>query len=217
MEEYLGHEFARRAAAPPRDDLIGQLLDLEVDGQRLGHETVLNMVYQLTFAGLDTVTSSLSCMIAWLADHPSQRRDLVARPALIQPAVEELLRFLSPVPSTFRWPTQDITLPSGTTIPAGTQIHASWAAANLDPDAFPNPLQVDFDRPANAHIAFASGWHRCLGSHLARLELRVALEEFHKRIPDYSIAPRDQVRYSNISVRHVKPLPLVFTALPDGA
>lgn len=83
-----------------------------------------------------------------------------------------------------------------------------WAAANVDPEKFPDPLQVDLDRPGNRHLAFASGFHRCLGSHLARMELRAALATWHERVPEYSIAPGKQPAWNNGGVRIVDPLPL---------
>jgi len=87
-----------------------------------------------------------------------------------------------------------------------------WAAANLDDESFDDPLAVDFERAANRHIAFASGFHRCLGSHLARLELRVALTALHERLPDYAPDPALAAGYNNVAIRNVDPLPLVFTA-----
>jgi cytochrome P450 len=100
-------------------------------------------------------------------------------------------------------------LPSGEFVAAGTRLHVSWSAANLDPDYFPDPLAVDFDRKPNPHIAFASGFHRCLGSHLARMELRAALDVFHQRIPDYWIEPGVELEYSG-NPRTPLNLPLVW-------
>jgi cytochrome P450 len=97
------------------------------------------------------------------------------------------MRFESPVSEGSRKPLVDVEL-SGEKVAAGTVCHVSWAAANLDPEVFPDPLKVDLGRSPNPHVAFASGFHRCLGSHLARLDLRVALSEFHRRIPDYQLA-----------------------------
>jgi cytochrome P450 len=104
---------------------------------------------------------------------------------------------------------KDLDLPSGEFVAAGTRMHVSWSAANLDPDYFPDPLSVDFDRKPNPHIAFASGFHRCLGSHLARMELRAALDVFHKRIPDYWIEPGVELEYSG-NPRTPLNLPLVW-------
>jgi cytochrome P450 len=147
-------------------------------------------------AGLDTVAASLACFLSYLARHPEQRARLLAEPTLWRSAVEELMRFESPVTEGFRVATADITLPSGTLVPAGSWIHVSWSAADLDPDVFPDPLTVDFERNPNPHIGFASGYHRCLGSHLARMEMVTALQAWHARIPEYRIADDYEMVYT---------------------
>jgi cytochrome P450 len=207
---YFGEYLARRRAEEPRQDVIGSLLAAEIDGVPLTDDELLNIMFLLMFAGLDTVTASLSCLFAWLAAHPDERRRIVRDPALIPAAVEELMRFESPVPSGTRYATADIDLGDGLVIKDGEAIHAVWAAANVDEEAFPDPLEVNIDRARHTHIAFASGTHRCLGSHLARLELRLALEEFHRRIPEYAPAPDRPVVYDNVAVRMAKQLPLTF-------
>jgi cytochrome P450 len=161
------------------------------------------------FAGLDTVTASMSCIFSWLARHPEQRDRLVANPELIRAAVEELLRYESPVPAGTRYATEDIDL-GGELIRAGEAIHAIWSAANVDPWQIENPLVANFDRPRQTHMVFASGTHRCLGSHLARLELRLAVEEFHRRFPEYHITEGDEPRYDNIAVRMASYLPVTL-------
>jgi len=105
--------------------------------------------------------------------------------------------------------TEDIEV-AGRHFPAGSMVEVVWAAANVDPDAFPDPLAVDFARLRNAHVAFAAGPHRCLGSNLARLELRVVLEEFHRRLPDYAVTPGQSVLYTNYGVRAAVRLPISF-------
>ncbi len=204
---YLDDKLTAREQAPPGDDFMSRLISMEADGVRLSHDEVLDVLWLFVIAGLDTVTSSLSSMFAWLAEHPSERRRLVEEPSVIPAAVEELMRYLTPVTATDRWATEDIEV-NGTTIGAGEHISVSWAAANLDPDVVPDPLTVDFDRKGNRHIAFASGFHRCLGSHLARLELRCVLEEFHRRIPDYSLVEGDPPRWVYESSRCPTYLPL---------
>jgi cytochrome P450 len=210
--EYLTAELERRAAADePGNDLIGGFLTAEVDGHRLTHEDVIDITFLLVLAGLDTVTSSLSCMVDWLARHPRERDRLVADPASLPRAIEELMRVQTPVVAGSRHATADFEL-DGVAVGAGDELRVMWAAANMDPVAFPDPTRVDFDRTNNRHIAFASGFHRCLGSHLARLELRVAMETLHSRIPDYRLDPERSPGYRNTAaVRCVDPLPLVFT------
>jgi cytochrome P450 len=210
--EYLYAEFDRReAAGDPGDDLIGGFLTAEIDGHRITREDVIDITFLLILAGLDTVTSSLSCMVDWLARHPDQRDRLVADPSLLPAAIEELLRVQTVVPAGSRHATADFTVGEHE-VKAGDQVRVVWAAANMDPDAFPDPTTIDFDRPNNRHIAFASGFHRCLGSHLARLELRVAMDALHRRIPDYRLDPERTPGYLNAHpVRCVEPLHLVFT------
>jgi cytochrome P450 len=92
----------------------------------------------------------------------------------------------------------------------GDLVYLCWAAANLDDDTFERPLEVDVERPVNRHVAFAAGVHRCLGSHLARIELRAAIDQFHRRVPDYWIAEGDEIGYEFAGVRQAKHLPLTF-------
>jgi cytochrome P450 len=178
MYGFLAQEFDRRLQSGKRtDDLIDRLMHAEIEGAPLTRENLFDVCYLLMFAGLDTVALSLSCLLAWLAKHPDARRSLVAEPELISAAIEELMRVEAPVQGTHRYATADFEL-AGVPVYQGDKIHVMWAGANLDGSAFENPLEVDFWRPSNRHIAFASGFHRCLGSHLARQELRCALEEF---------------------------------------
>ena len=186
----------RLGAADPGDDLLGWLLTTEVEGERLPREDLLDILGLLMIAGLDTVAASLACFLSHLARHPDERRRLVADPSLWPAAIEELLRFESPVTDGGRIALADLELPSGEHIAAGSRMGISWHAANLDPEFFADPLTVDFGRTPNPHIAFASGFHRCLGSHLARMEMHVALEVWHQRIPDYEIAPGSDLSYS---------------------
>jgi cytochrome P450 len=193
----------------PRDDLMSGFLEAEVDGQRLKREDILDICYLFLLAGLDTVTASVGCMVSYLASHPEQRQRLVDDPALVPGAVEELLRWETPVPGVPRVLTDAVEL-SGEQLEAGERVTVLLGSANIDEHEFPEPDHVDFERPANRHLAFGGGMHRCLGSHLARLELRVALEALHERIPDYTIKPGEEPQYS-MGIRAVEYLPLVFT------
>jgi cytochrome P450 len=199
----------RQGEPAPRDDMIGWLLTAEVDGHRLDRDELLGILSLLMIAGLDTVAASLACFLSYFARHPDQRARVVKDPTLWRSAVEELMRFEAPVIEGSRRTTEDLPLPSGVTIPAGSFIHTSWAAASLDPDVFDDPLTVDLERRPNPHIGFASGFHRCLGSHLARLELAVALEAWHERIPDYRIADGAELVYTG-NPRAPHTLPLVW-------
>jgi cytochrome P450 len=187
---------AREREGAARDDMIGWLLEAEVEGQRLTREEMHDVLGLFMVAGLDTVAASLSCQLSYLARHPEDRARLVAEPALIPRAIEELMRWETPVVDAFRITRSDLELPSGTQVPAGSWLHLSWASANLDPAAFDRPMEVDLTRHPNPHIAFANGFHRCLGSHLARLEMRVALEAWHERIPQYGIPEGAELAYT---------------------
>jgi cytochrome P450 len=208
--DYFQHAVDERRAAP-RDDLISRFIAAELDGYRMSDEEILDVCFLFIMAGLDTVTASLGCSMAYLAQHPEQRQELIDDPSLIPGAVEELLRWEGVVPGSARYIAQDVEL-NGQLLKAGTPAHIIISAANLDPAEFPDPDLVDFHREGNRHLAFGAGIHRCLGSHLARLELRVSIEEWHKRIPEYQITPGDAPRYIS-GLRAVEYLPMSFTAV----
>jgi cytochrome P450 len=206
---YFEDEMARRRAKPG-EDLLGQLLVAEIDGKKLEHNEILDICYLLLLAGLDTVTATLGCNIAYLAANPDQRRKIVADPALIPGAVEELLRWETPVTVVPRVALKDVTI-RDFAIKKGEVVSFLIASANTDDAHFTQAQSVDFERERNIHVAFGAGPHRCLGSHLARMELQVAMEEWHKRIPDYSIKPGETPTYSP-GIREVMYLPLVWSA-----
>lgn len=191
----------------PNDSLLSTIVHAEVDGRLLDETELLGISHLMLLGGLDTVTATLDCMVGFLATHPEHRRQLVEDPGRIPAAVEELLRWLSPVMVVPRTATQDIEL-HGVDISAGDSVTLVIGAANGDEDEF-GPASVDFDREPNKHIAFGGGHHLCLGAHLARLELRVALEELHARIPDYEIAPGTDMKFST-GIRQAERLPLVW-------
>ena len=192
----------------PRDDFISDFLDAEVDGERLTPEEVIDICYLFFLAGLDTVTASLDCMMARLALHPAERRRLADDPSVIPHAVEEMLRWETPVTAVVRVTTQDTEL-SGCPIAADQVVSVMLGAANTDERAWDKAESVDIDRRVNKHLAFGGGVHRCLGSHLARMELRVVLEEWHARIPEYRIPEGVELDYSP-SLRQIADLPLVW-------
>jgi cytochrome P450 len=194
--------------ARPRDDVMSYLVGAEIDGEKLSRNEILDICFLFLLGGLDTVTATLGCSVAYLAENPEQRRRLVEDPAKIPAAVEELLRWETPVMALPRLVIQDVTL-AGKEIKKGELVTLLIGAANTDDAAFPDAQRVDFDREANRHIAFGAGPHRCLGSHLARMELRVALEEWHRRIPDYAIKPGERPTYTT-GIREVRYLPLVW-------
>jgi len=194
--------------ANPTDDFISQFLDAEVEGHRLTEDDVLDIGYLFFLAGLDTVTASLDCMLAYLSQNPAQQQRLVDQPDHIPAAMEELLRWETPVAGVIRVATQDTEL-SGCPIHAGDKVSVNLGSANTDERFWADADAVDFDREINKHIAFGGGVHRCLGSHLARMELRVCLEEWHKRVPSYELKPGTTPEYT-MGLRSVDNLELVW-------
>jgi cytochrome P450 len=208
--EYFGGVIADRRRTP-RDDVISGFLAAEIDGERLSTEEILDILFLFLIAGLDTVSDSLTCFYAFLAQNPEHRRQIVADPSVIPSAVEELLRWESPVPAGVpRVATEDTELPNGQRVSKGTAVVCSYGAANVDPTVFPDGTDVRFDREENRHIAFGGGVHRCLGSHLARRELRVTLREWHRRIPEYRLKPGHEDLEYPPGLRHVANLNLVW-------
>ena len=208
--EYFEKEIDARLAKPGADDLFEQFLSFEIDGEKLSRNDILDISFLTLIAGLDTVTATLGCDVAFLAANPDHRRRLVEDPSMIPAAIEELFRWETPVTVVPRKLTQDVTV-GGVDMKAGEMVTLLLGAANLDPGEFSDADVVDFDRARNRHLAFGGGPHRCLGSHLARMEMRVALEEWHRRVPDYQIKPGETPTYS-AGIREVQYLPLVWDA-----
>jgi cytochrome P450 len=194
--------------AHPGDDIISSFLEAEVDGARLSREDILDICFLFLVAGLDTVSASLDCMMLHLALHPERQQALMDDPTLIPNAVEELLRWESPVMMVARFATQDTEI-AGCPVRKGQVVTALLGAANTDEETVSDPEVVRFDRDVNRHIAFGRGIHRCLGSHLARLELRVALREWHARIPGYRVPDGFQPSFTT-SIRSLVTLPLLL-------
>lgn len=210
--EYLAGHIEQRRRQQETDDLLGRLLADSSD-DRLGDEELLGMSFLFVLAGLDTVTSALSTAFATLAAEPRLRRQLAADPTLIPSAVEELLRMDGPVVFLPRVTTKDVKL-ADQTIPAGATVQVAIAVANRDPAEHPDPDQIDFHRQER-HLAFGGGPHRCLGSHLARMEMREVLAEWHRRIPEYRLAPGTTPRVLwPTGLVGIDSLPVVF---PPGA
>jgi cytochrome P450 len=206
ISDYFRVAIAQRRE-DPNDGLLSQIVQWKIDGEPLSERELLGMSHLLLIGGLDTVTATLDCMIAFLATHPDHRREIVEHPDRIPAAVEEMLRWLTPVMVVPRSIAQDVEM-GGVQLKAGDSVQLVLGSANDDEAVF-GPPEVDFARDPNRHVAFGGSHHLCLGAHLARLELRVALDEFHRRIPDYRIADGAEVHYS-LGIRQAEHLPLVF-------
>jgi len=192
----------------PGDDLVSSLLHSEVDGAPVPDGFILGTVALTLIAGVDTTWSAIGSALWHLATHDDDRRRLVAEPALLPTAIEELLRAYSPV-TMARIVASDVEF-EGCPMREGDRVLLSFAAANRDPAAFPDAGRVVLDREVNRHVAFGAGIHRCAGSNLARMELRVALEEWLAGIPEFRLAPAAEVTWAGGQVRGPRQLPVEF-------
>ncbi len=192
--------------ARPRDDLTSYLLDAELGGHKLDPDHVVGTMALLLIAGIDTTWSAIGASLWHLAAVPADRARLVAEPGLLPTAVEELLRAYAPV-TMARLVTGDVRW-QGVDMKADDWILLSFPAANRDPAQFDRADEVIIDRELNRHAAFGLGIHRCLGSHLARMELRVALETWLDRIPEFSLADPAAVTWAAGQIRGPRTLPL---------
>lgn len=190
------------------DDLLTYLLHAEVDDRPVDDMVVLGMAILTMIAGIDTTWSAIGSSLWHLATHDDDRRWLVAEPGLMDTAVEELLRAYSPV-TMARVVTRDVEY-EGCPMRAGDKLLLNFPAANRDPAAFDRAEQVVLDRQENRHVAFGSGIHRCAGSNLARMELRVALEEWLDRVPEFRLATGAEVAWAGGQVRGPRRLEVVF-------
>lgn len=206
ISEYFRGAIAR-CRESPSDTLLSRIVHSTIDGEPLSEAELLGISHLLLLGGLDTVTATLDCMVNFLATHPDHRQQLVDDPTLIPAAVEELLRWLSPVMVVPRSMKEDFEM-RGVALQAGDSVMLAVGAANGDESEFADGV-VDFGRHPNRHVAFGGGNHSCLGAHLARLELRVALEELHRRIPNYRIPEGSDIHFSP-GIRQADPLPLEF-------
>lgn len=184
LAAYLDKLIVKRRSEPG-EDLVSWMISSRIDGEPIPHDEIRAFCHLLFMAGLDTVTSAISWLWLYLAEHPERRHEIVEDPSLIPSAIEELLRLHSFVTDS-RTLTADAEF-AGVHMKEGDRIMLPTASAGRDETQFPNAMEVDFHRDPNRHIAFANGPHRCVGSHLARLELIVAMQEWHRRIPDYRV------------------------------
>ena len=170
-----------------RGEVLESLIFGDFEGRRLTQEELIQNCIFLLNAGHETTTSLVANAVGIFLEHPNAHQQLIGNPSLIDTAVEEILRFESPLQIGNRQTTEDVEL-SGVTIPAGTYIHTSIAAANRDPAVFDAPDIVDFSRMPNRHLAFITGIHVCLGATLARLEGRIAIGKLVERFPNLRAA-----------------------------
>ncbi|YCK37177.1 cytochrome P450 [Actinomadura sp. ATCC 39365] len=199
----------RDHVAHPRDDLTTYLVEAELYGHKLEAGHVAGTIALLLIAGIDTTWSAIGASLWHLAKTPADRERLVAEPALLPTAMEEFLRAYAPV-TMARLVKHDMHW-NGVDMKADDWVLLSFPAANRDPDHFDHPTDIRIDRDINRHAAFGLGIHRCVGSHLARMELRTALDVWLQRIPTFTLADPDAVTWATGQVRGPRTLPLRIT------
>jgi cytochrome P450 len=205
LDDYIDVQIEAHRAEP-RDDLTSYLLDIELEGQKLSLEHVRGSIVLLLLAGIDTTWSAIGSSLWHLAGHPEDRRRLSDDPELMPVAVEEFLRAFAPV-TMARLVARDHDF-HGCPMKVDDWVLLPFPAANRDPAQFPDADEVIIDRLENRHAAFGLGIHRCLGSNLARLEVRVAVEEFLARLPDFELADPGAVVWSVGQIRGPRQLPV---------
>ncbi|MFA7603808.1 MAG: cytochrome P450 [Novosphingobium sp.] len=205
ITDYIKGAIAEKKANPD-DGVVSRIAHAAPDGVPLSDKEVFGFVVFLFIGGLDTVFATLNNIWLWLAENPDRRREIISRPGDIDKVVEELLRRWS-VTFSGRVLAQDYEM-RGVQMKKGDRITCILPACNFDPDVFPNPREVDFDRPRKTILAFTVGVHSCMGAHLARLEVKIALQEWLKRIPEFSVKPGTHIEYRPGGVVGPEHLPL---------
>lgn len=205
---YFTEVIAERRKNPTDDDLIGALVQAELDGERLTDWDILGFCFVVTAGGSDTTAGLISHAAIALGEFPDQRDLLLADPALVGAAMSEVLRLESSVQSLARTTTRDVTL-HGVTIPAGEKVMMLYGSANRDPREFGDTADVlDVRRELRRHLAFSSGPHFCIGNHLAKLQARVAVEELLAAHPHIEVDAANGVRHPSAFVRAWSTLPV---------
>jgi cytochrome P450 len=207
MVAYFAERMTDRRVSP-RDDLISYFVHTRIDGELLSEQHINGTLRLLLIAGIDTTWSAIGSCLWHLAGHPADRDRLVREPELMPFAVEEFLRAYAPV--TMAREILAETRINGCRFKEGEMVLLSFPAANRDPEMFPDADRVVIDRKENRHAAFGLGIHRCVGSNLARMEIRVALQEWLARVPVFRLDPDGVVKWSEGTVRGPRRLPVLL-------
>jgi cytochrome P450 len=205
--------------ADPGDDILSRVLSLQGE-EGWSDQEVLGLCFLITLAGLDTVAAEIGFVMLHLARNPALRTRVVTDPASVGPMIEEILRLELPAPTTPRVTVQEVEV-CGVTIPSDSPVMLCLATANREVEMAPRPDDVDLEQADRNHLSFGGGIHRCLGAHLARRELRLVVEEFHKVIPNYEVAEgfEPEIVWPS-GTFHLRSLPLAFpttTGLPSSS
>ncbi len=210
MLDWISEFVQRRQGEPPQSDVVDAVLGADIDGRPITHEEIVGVIQLLLFGGLDTTAGALGMMMLRFCEDPEIPARLRDHPALIPEAAEELLRLDAPFLFIARTATREVSL-GGRTIAEGDKVLISWASANRDDAEFACPHAFDPDREANRHLAFGAGPHRCAGSNLARLNIRLALEEVLARLHDIRLAEGADPAYHSGFSRTPVAVPIEFT------
>jgi cytochrome P450 len=210
---WIGEFTERRREEEPRGDVVDAVLDAEIEGRPITREEIVGVIQLLLFGGLDTTAGALGMMMIRFCEEPEIAARLRAEPELIPAAVEELLRLDGPFAFIARTAMKDTTV-GGCEIHEGDKVLLSWISANRDDAEFDDPTSFDLDRASNRHLAFGAGPHRCAGSHLARMNLRVAVEELVGRLDDLRIEAGREVPFHLAYNRAPVRVPITFRAAP---
>jgi cytochrome P450 len=213
MADYFRRLVAERRAHP-REDLVSAMLQPDAEGDALGEDELIAACSLLLFAGHETTTNLIGNGIWALDRHPAEKARLLAAPALIAPAVEEMLRWDGPSNALVRLVGEDLVL-GGKELRRGERVFAMMNAANRDPAEFPDPDRFDVAREPNRHLTFAAGIHFCLGAPLARLEAQIAVSTLLRRLPDLRLVGDEPEWLDSMILRGIRSLPARF--LPAAA
>lgn len=203
-------QIARRRGMPPIDDVLGMLLESQIDGKPFSDEDIYRTLLIILFGGLDTTSAVMLESLLYLARNPQTRQQLVAGELDWPTAIEEFIRYTSPIQGLRRTVAGDVEL-EGASMKAGDRILGLHGSANRDGSVFPQPDQCLLDRKPNPHISFGAGAHVCLGRNLARLEIEILLKTVLARLGDYHVATAFEPEYLVGEARGMKQLPVRFT------
>ncbi|MGE0387534.1 MAG: cytochrome P450 [Gammaproteobacteria bacterium] len=210
-------EIARQRVTPVEGGAIAALIKAEVEDpvqgrRKLEDWEITAFIWLFVVGGVDTTQALMGNMFVWLARNPERRQWLIDHPDDVGEAIEEFLRFFTPQQALARTATRDVEI-GGKQIRAGDRVYIPWVAGNRDPEQFERPNEVDFNRDGNPHMAFGVGAHRCMGSNVARTEIRLALQEVLARLPDYTLVEEQTALSPDVGIVYAyKAVPIRFKA-----
>jgi cytochrome P450 len=208
LMQFLGEEVARRQQSLG-DDVLSAMLTSTFEGRPLRvDDEILPMTLLLLLAGLETTASAIAVSVLYLLDHPEQRARLMAEPEIWDHAIEEFLRWITPSPAASRTLRHDGEV-LGCPIPAGERVMLLFGSGNRDEREFPDPDKVILDRRPNRHLAFGMGPHRCIGSHLAKLEMKIALQRVLPELDSWQVSHCGEIVWKAAETRGLSHLPLI--------